>query len=58
MGMLEVITRTAVQAFVRSRLLSGFGPSDFFLWELESFYFLLKLKSTCSGLPLKESSKT
>ena len=30
MGMQEVITRTAVQAFVRSGMLSGFGPSDFF----------------------------
>ena len=31
MGMQEVITRTSVQAFVRSRMLSGFGPSDFSL---------------------------
>ena len=52
MGMLEVITRTAVPAFVRSRLLSGFGPSDFFSGNSKVF------KSTCSGLPLKESSKT
>ena len=29
MGMPKVITRTAVQAFVRGRMLSGFGPSDF-----------------------------
>ena len=58
MGMLEVITRTAVQAFVRRPIALRIWSQQFFLWELESFYFLLKLKSTCSGLPLKESSKT
>ena len=39
MGMLEVITRTAVQAFVRSRMLSGFGPSDFFSGNSKVFIF-------------------
>ena len=48
MGMPEV-TRTAVKAFVRNRMLPRFAPSDFFVWELKH-YFLLRL--SLAGHPL------
>ena len=39
MGMLEVIKRTAVQAFVRGQMLSGYGSSDFFSQNSKVFIF-------------------
>ena len=54
MGMPEV-TRTAVKAFIRNRVLPRFAPSDFFVWERK--HFLLQLKSNRSPARLQFQQK-
>ena len=55
MGM-SGVTRTAVKAFSRNRMLPRFAPSDIFVWELKH-YFLLQLKSNRSPARLRFQQK-
>ena len=41
MGMLQVSRTTVYKAFDPNQMLPRFAPSDFFVWELKRYCFLL-----------------